>query len=192
MAQTMAQLEAEIAELQAQAVEEGRSGEQYDTHWNNRPRPPYRLIARCYFEAVPLYEFLIGYVKECSTAGRPVPFDTSIMDRYDRYSKIMFQKDDYDEIFHISFTLASSINYVKQMLNGEIAYLRAMELLVQFLDLGYERYPSSRVSSKRQYKGDVAIFDALVERYCSEIDAHIEESKRIARMNVERREQRNE
>ena len=192
MAQTMAQLEAEIAELQAQAVEEGRSGEEYDTHWQRRPRPPYRLIARCYYDAVPLYEFLIGYIKECSAVGAPVPFDDTILDRYDRYCKIMFQRDDYDDIFYIAVTLSSSINFVKQMLNGEIAYLKAMQNLVQFLDLGYDRYPSDRVSTKRQYKGDIAVVDALVDRYCARLAAHTEECHRIARENVKRREQANE
>lgn len=181
-------IRARIAELQSQAVEKGRSGEEYDTHKANKPIAPYRLQVRCYYEAVPLYEFLIGYTKECSTAGKPVPFDLTILERYERYIKIMmFNGRVTGTIWTMGFKLKCCVNFIKQMLNGELPYLKAMETLVQFLDLGYERYPSSRVNSKRQYKGDVAIFDALVERYCERIDAHIEESHRIARENVRKR-----
>lgn len=180
----------QIAEWKQQDIIEGRSGKEYEAHEEQEPVAPYRLRLRCYSEIIPLYEFLVGYAQKCAHSGQPVEFDIKLFDRFERYLKVIQNIRRVDTICMDALQIAIMVDRVKKMLSDEAPFHYTMERLVKELDWGYSQFPSSHVSRKKQYKGDC--FEALVDRYCERIDAHTEESKRIARENVERREQRNE
>ncbi|MEK4085097.1 hypothetical protein [Psychrobacillus sp. FSL K6-1415] len=178
-------VKAQIAEWKQQDVIEGRSGKEYEVHQELSPVAPYRLRLRCYSEIIPLYEFLVGYAQKCAHSGQPVEFDIKLFDRFERYLRVIQSLRQVDTMGMDAMQIAIMVDRVKRMLSSETPFHYTMERLVKELDWGYSQFPSSHISRKKQYNGKH--FEALVDRYCERIDAHIEERKRIAEENVRKR-----
>lgn len=196
MAHSLDKMKREIEKMNQQMIDAGFHGEEYEAHMKSEPRPPLPLAFRCHIELVPLYEFMVDYAERCNEAGKPIPFDLSILDHYKRYLLVIQYsglyadrrsgEPDYDvsTLSYDFFKIKMALDTLELMATSKKPYLEALGSLVKSLTFKYQQFPRS-ITSRRIYKGEH--FEALVDRYNERIIAHKAESKRIAEKNVKQR-----
>lgn len=161
----------------------GMTGDTYEAHLATSPVVPQDIHIRCYYEARPLYEFLVGYLRECSLISAPVPFDLSIMQKFERYLTILSATNDpSNEIVLAGVKIAACLQLIKRMLAGEVAYFQVMEASLKLLAFDSEGYPSKAINAEGGYSGED--FEELVDKYCAEIAEHRASAQKIAAENI--------
>lgn len=180
----MKKMEREIEEAKKQQIEQGYHGEEYERWKAREPVARSRLVARCYEEVRPLYEFLINYAQQTANAGQTLPFDISLLDSYDKYLKMLWKSPEWDAKF-LGFSLSILSHTVQLMVKKEITYHKGIEQIYIYL-----KHTRIRESHKPMYKGEH--FDALVERHHVRHDEWSEEGHRIAAENVRKRGEMND
>jgi len=189
MAQTIEQIKKDIQKIDQQRIDAGYHGEEIERWEAKEPRPPRRLALGCYEELQPLYTFLVNYAQESAKASQPLPFDTSRLDSYQKYTRVMRQYKGLDLSIG-GFLLEVACSQVTGMLSGKRSYHAGMEMLYNSLQTS--RLPShlTQKETSRAYRGEH--FEALVDRYNERIKAHLEEGNRIATENLKKRGKSNE